>query len=113
MSPASPAQKEKISMERYCMACGIRSSAFTVIDPAHLCARARGGCDDPECVVPLCRSGDGSGCHKEFDEGRLDLSVKLEPRWREEVAHCVMHLGLFGAVRRITGDRNYGQRSAA
>lgn len=69
-------------------------------DPAHLCARGTGGCDSPRCVVPLDRA-----CHRLFDEGKLDLLPFLEPRYRVEVAHCVMHMGLVGAYRRLTGSR--------
>ncbi len=68
------------------------------VTPAHLAARARGGCDDAPCVVPLCWRH-----HRAFDTGRLDLLPYLEPRWRAEIAHAVAHLGLVGALRRLTG----------
>jgi heterodisulfide reductase subunit B len=55
-----------------------------------------GGCDDPDCVVPLCWLQ-----HRAYDTGRLELRPHVEPRWRVEVAHAVLHLGLVGAYRRL------------
>jgi hypothetical protein len=55
-----------------------------------------GGCDDSDCVVPLCWMH-----HRGYDTGRLELLPHLEPRWRAEVAHAVVHLGLIGAYRRL------------
>ena len=66
------------------------------ITPAHLAARSLGGCDHPDCVVPLCWMH-----HRAYDTGRLELLPYLEPRWRAEVAHAVTHLGLVGAYRRL------------
>ena len=63
--------------------------------------RARmGGCDHPDCVVPMCWTH-----HRAYDTGRLDLLRHLEPRWRTEIAHAVAHLGLISAYRRLTGGR--------
>ena len=39
--------------------------------------------------------------HRAYDTGRLELLPYLEPRWRAEVAHAVLHLGLVGAYRRL------------
>jgi hypothetical protein len=86
---------------RPCIACG----ATHRIDPAHLIPRSLGGCGDPLCVVPLCRRP----CHRAYDSGELDLLPHLEPAWRPQLAHAVGHIGLIGAVRRISGQR----RSAA
>jgi hypothetical protein len=36
-----------------------------------------------------------------YDTGRLELLPHLEPCWRAEVAHAVMHPGLIGAYRRF------------
>jgi hypothetical protein len=66
------------------------------ITPAHLAARSLGGCDDPDCVVPLCWLH-----HRAYDTGRLELLPHLEPHWRREVAHAVLHLGLIGAYHRL------------
>jgi hypothetical protein len=78
---------------RPCIVCG----ATHRIDPAHLIPRSLGGCGDPLCVVPLCRTP----CHRAYDEGRLDLLAHLEPAWRAQIAHAVGHVGLIGALRRI------------
>lgn len=72
----------------------------TRIDPAHLVPRARGGCDDALCVIALCRT-----CHRRYDSGGLDLVAYLEPGHRAEAAHAVLHLGLAGALRRISATR--------
>jgi hypothetical protein len=94
MSPASPAQRAKV-VGRKCLVCGQRP-----VDPAHLVPRSLGGCDQPECVVPLCRVH-----HRMYDRGELDLLSYLEPRFRAELAHGLLHLGLLGLLRRVTGTR--------
>ena len=53
--------------------------------------RALGGCDHPDCVVPLCWMR-----HRAYDTGRLELLPHLEPRWRTEIAHAVTHRALTG-----------------
>ena len=92
---ASPAQRAKVA-GRPCLVC----RATARIDPAHVIPRSLGGCDEPDCVVALCRS-----CHRAYDSGELDLLVHLEPEHRVELAHAVLHVGLLGALRRITGRR--------
>jgi hypothetical protein len=62
--------------------------------------RSLGGCNDALCVVALCRA-----CHRRYDSGTLDLVAHLVPRHRAEGAHAVEHLGLAGALRRISGNR--------
>ena len=73
------------------------------IDPAHLIPRSLGGCGHPLCVTALCRR-----CHRAYDRGELDLLPYLEPGWREQVAHAVGHVGLIGALRRISGRDRAG-----
>jgi hypothetical protein len=109
VSPASDAQRRKV-LGLPCLACGREGAAWLAIDPAHVIPRSLGGCDAPECVVPLCRDGAGQGCHAAYDHGRLDLLPLLENQgaWRAEQAHAVEHLGLLGAYRRITNDRHAG-----
>ena len=94
MSPASPAQRAKVA-GRACLVCGRRP-----VEPAHLVPRSLGGCDDPACVVPCCRV-----CHRRYDRGELDLLPHLEPGFRAELAHGLLHLGLVRLLRRLTGTR--------
>jgi hypothetical protein len=93
---ASPAQRDRTNGAP-CIVCGAR----TRVDPAHLVPRALGGCDDALCVVPLCRVH-----HRAYDRGALDLVPHLEPHHRAEAAHAVGHLGLAGALRRLSGRRD-------
>ena len=95
-TPASAAQRAKVAGLR-CVVCG----AVTRIDPAHLVPRSLGGCDEADCVVPLCRTH-----HRAYDQGGLDLVAHLEPDWRAEVAHAVGHVGLLRALRRLSGRRS-------
>ena len=95
---ASEAQREKI-VGGACVVCRETKG----LTPAHLAPRSLGGCDHPECVVPLCWTH-----HRAYDTGRLELLPHLEPQWRAEVAHAVTHLGLAGAVRRLAPDRRRG-----
>ena len=81
---------------RRCVVCGTDRR----IDPAHLIPRSLGGCGDPLCVVPACRAH-----HRAYDRGELDLLPNLEPAWRAQLAHAVGHVGLIGALRRITVRR--------
>jgi HNH endonuclease len=90
---ASERQRAAVARRR-CIVC----AAETRIDPAHLIPRSLGGCADPLCVVPLCRR-----CHRAYDRGELDLLPYLEPAWRAQLAHAVGHVGLVGALRRISG----------
>jgi hypothetical protein len=92
---ASQAQRAKI-VGGACVVCE-KTNGLT---PAHLAPRGMGGCDHPDCVVPMCWAH-----HRAYDTGRLDLLAHLEPRWRTEVAHAVAHLGLISAYRRLTGGR--------
>ena len=85
---ASDAQRAKI-VGSACVVC-LQTKGLT---PAHLAPRSLGGCDHPDCVVPLCWMH-----HRAYDTGRLELLPHLEPRWRAEVAHAVLHLG---ARRRV------------
>jgi hypothetical protein len=95
ISPASPAQKAKVRDE-CCLSCGEDPHGYIPIDPAHVVPRSLGGCDSPDCVIPLCRI-----CHREVDEGRIDLLPLLEPHYRVEQAHAVMHVGLEYARNRL------------
>ena len=96
LSPASEPQRLKVAGSP-CLVCGARDG----VDPAHITPRARGGCDHPDCVVPLCRFR----CHRAFDDARLDLLAYLEPRHRSELAHALSHLGLIELLERLTAER--------
>jgi hypothetical protein len=90
---ASPAQRAAVAGRR-CIVCGTDRR----IDPAHLIPRSLGGCGEAACCIPLCR-----GHHRAYDRGELDLLPYLEPAWRAQLAHAVGHVGLIGALRRISG----------
>jgi hypothetical protein len=92
---ASEAQREKI-VGAACVVCRQTKG----ITPAHLAPRSLGGCDEAVCVVPLWWLH-----HRAYDTGRLELLPHLEPAWRHEVAHAVLHFGLIGAVRRLAPGR--------
>ena len=100
---ATDCQRAAVS-GRPCIVCG----ADRRIDPAHLIPRSLGGCGDRLCVVPCCRSH-----HRAYDRGELDLLPYLEPGWRAQLAHAVGHVGLIGALRRITGTRPDTGRNVA
>jgi hypothetical protein len=69
--------------------------APAAIDPMHVIDRALGGCDHPDCIIP----GDRR-LHRPYDEGELDILRYLTLR---EQAHAVRHVGIVGAIKRITG----------
>jgi hypothetical protein len=98
---ASKAQRAAVA-GRPCIVCGAEHR----VDAAHLIPRSLGGCGDPLCVVPLCRRP----CHRAYDRGELDLVPYLEPAWWAQLAHAVGHVGLIGALRRITGERDCGSQ---
>ena len=62
--------------------------------------RSLGGCDEPDCVVPLDRR-----CHRAYDRGELDLLPYLEPCYRAELAHALTYLSLLSLLRLVTGTR--------
>lgn len=110
---ASSAQRAKVK-ELPCLVCGIEPYEAK-IDPAHLCARANGGCDEADCVVPLCRI-----CHSAFDDGRLNILPDLrrsrdETRWLVEIIHALVHYegNLLGLAHWLTGERHYTLAEAA
>jgi hypothetical protein len=110
---ASKQQRQKVR-GLVCVGCGREASedGSVVIDPAHVWPKGKGGCDKAACVLPMCRFVfDGSGCHKLFDEGKLDLLARLEERdtheaYAEELAHPIAEHGvsLVSLVRRLTGS---------
>ena len=95
---ATDAQRAAVA-GRTCIVCG----SDRRVDPAHLIPRSLGGCGEALCVVPACRR-----CHRAYDRGELDLVPYLETAWRAQLAHAVGHVGLIGALRRISGGRQAG-----
>jgi 5-methylcytosine-specific restriction endonuclease McrA len=92
---ATDAQRSAVA-RRPCIACGSEHR----VDAAHVIPRSL-GCGDALDVVPLCRA-----CHRAYDAGELDLLPHLEPAYRAQLAHAVGHVGLIGALRRISGSRD-------
>ena len=80
--PASAEQRRKVA-RLGCLVCG-RSP----VDPAHVVPRRLGGCDSPDCVVPLCRAH-----HRGYDAGLLALAPYLAPEVERELRHALMHVG--------------------
>lgn len=107
---ASVEQKEKALRE------GPRLDASTVdvialglgffdlgpVDPAHTIDRTLGGCDDEACTCPLPRR-----LHDLYDEKKLDLLPVLT---LDEQAHAVKHVGILGALKRLTGETYVPER---
>lgn len=91
-TPASREQRAKAQS-----GCRIHGGACGNADPMHVTPRGRGGCDDPLCVIPACRE-----VHRLYDADRFDVTPFLT---HDEAAHAVGHLGLFGALRRLTNRR--------
>lgn len=104
---ASPAQREKVRSEP-CIVTGFTVEDGAIIDPAHLCARAQGGCDDPLCIVPLVRH-----IHRPFDDGEFDLLPYLVKHRVPELQHALGHYegNILGLLQRLTGERFVPQAS--
>lgn len=81
--------------------CRLHGAACGNADPAHIVSRALGGCDQPACVIGLCRHA-----HRAYDEHELDILGLLT---LEEQAHAVAHLGIARAYRRLTGQRGWAE----
>jgi hypothetical protein len=97
-TPASAAQRAALDGAR-----SVVSGATEGLQPAHLAARARGGCDDPLCSVPLTAPE-----HRLFDDGQLDLLPHLIRAGRTaEIAHALIHYDghLVSLLTRLTGKR--------
>lgn len=102
----APKQREKVA-GLACLYCGAGASDYVAIDPAHLWPRGKGGCDDELCVGPLCRYSNGEGCHRLFDEGKLDLLPRLlDHGYFPEIAHAIEahQLSPLTLLERLTGS---------
>lgn len=91
---ASNAQRRKVRGQP-CIVCWKMP-----VDPAHVIPRSMGGCNDSDCVVPLCRD-----CHRAYDSEGFDLLPYLEAVYRTEQKHAVEHVGIARAYQRITNER--------
>jgi hypothetical protein len=78
---ASDAQRAKVS-DAACIVC-----ERSPVDPAHLVPRRLGGCDHPDCVVPLCRSH-----HRQYDHAQLNLLPYLLGTCERELRHAEEHV---------------------
>jgi hypothetical protein len=96
--PASEAQRAKVR-GRDCLICGRKP-----VDPAHIVPRKHGGCDHPDCVIPLCRP-----CHRAYDTRNFNLWPWLHRtrRYHRELAHARAHIGLRNLRRGVSG-RGWG-----
>ncbi len=100
--PISVASKEQAAKRN--AGASIVSGATEGLDAAHLAPRGfRGGCDSPDCTVPLTREE-----HVDFDRGRLDLLPYLVAHGcLDEMAHALRHYAgdLPALLERLTGAR--------
>lgn len=105
ISPASPEQRAKVREQVSIV------SGESPCDPCHVWPRGMGGCDHPDCVIPLTRSE-----HQAFDEGRLDVLPFLVAHgmWAE-LAHPISEhrVDPVSLLQRLTGVRWVGERDAA
>lgn len=100
---ASPAQRAAVK-DQPCVVCGVLG-----VDPAHLTPRGGGwgGCDDPLCVIPLCR------LHHGIFDGRIpaanepvDLAPVIAlPEFAPQRAHMATHLDFVTALQRLSGTK--------
>ena len=104
--PVSVASKEQAAKRN--AGVSIVSGASEGLHAAHVCSRAMGGCDAPECVVALTaeehRRYDNPGPH----ERQLDLLPYLVAhQMHDELAHALMHYrcDLVALLERLTGSR--------
>lgn len=109
--PISAASKEQAAKRN--AGVSVVSGASEGLDAAHLCPRGLGGCDDPDCTVPLTRYE-----HTMFDLGKLDLLPYLVPGHVDEIAHALRHYrgDLPALLERLTGCKwiavEQGERAA-
>jgi hypothetical protein len=93
ISPASPAQREKIK-GRPCVVCGAPATT-----PMHLWPRGKGGCDDPLCVLPACWL-----CHRAYDTKELELLPRIVKHYRAEIARAQLHTDPISLLARLTAS---------
>lgn len=97
VSPASPAQRAKVKDAVSLM------SARGPCDPTHVWDRSLGGCDHPDCVIPLTRAE-----HRLYDDHKLDiLAAMVAGGYVAELQHALGHVdgSLTRLLTRVTGER--------
>lgn len=112
---ASKAQREKVR-GLPCAICGKEASTYRAIDPAHVWPRGKGGCDHEDCVIPGCRTFDGTGCHTLLDLGELEALPALISRgYWAELAHPIAchQVSPTSLVARLTLPSAYRQGEEA
>jgi hypothetical protein len=93
------AQKERVRD----LACIVCEEHAGDCHPAHVVPRnglPQEVADDVRAVVPLCFKD-----HRLYDYGLIDLAPHLEPRWRDSVEWAAGAVGLWKALKYITGTR--------
>lgn len=95
MSFAASREQRLAVKDKTCAYCGREG-----VDPAHLCPRSLGGCDDALCVVGLCRLH-----HNAYDTGRLDLYAVVTDDYPEQYQHMLTHLSEQAAEWRLRNER--------
>jgi 5-methylcytosine-specific restriction endonuclease McrA len=67
----SAAVQRKVMSVPLCRACRLEKAT----DGHHVLLRSQGGDDVEDNILPLCR-----GCHRDYHDGRLDLTLSLDER---------------------------------
>jgi hypothetical protein len=105
--PISAGSREQVAKRN--AGASIVSGQTRGLHAAHICPRALGGCDDPDCTVPLTQAE-----HRAFDEPdprtgkRLDLLPYLVAHGcHAELSHALWHyrLDLVALLERVTGEK--------
>ena len=104
--PISAASKEQTAKRN--SGASIVSGATEGLDMAHICPRSMGGCDHPDCVVPLTREEHRRLDNPASNEEPLDLLPYLiDGERHEEMCHALWHyrLDLVALLERVTNTK--------
>lgn len=94
--------RAKVEDEEFCRVCKMGGG----LQAAHTIGRVHDPDDGkvrPDDIVPLCVK-----CHMDYDAHKLNLLPYLTI---EEQAAAVSHVGIIGALRRLSGERSQDQDS--
>lgn len=97
ISPASSAQRAKIKAMGACVVLGSTEG----VDGAHVWPRGLGGCDSPDCVIPLHRE-----LHNLLDRQEIDiLGILIAHGLFVEIAHPILahNVSPLTLLERLTG----------